>query len=372
MGGKRKKGKNGVLICGAYGMRNAGDEAVLDAILSELRGIDPELEITVLSRSPKETQDAHGVKAIHTFWLPGVLRAMHTSALYVNGGGSLLQDVSSTRSLLYYLFTLYAAKRSGCRVMMYGCGVGPIRRPSNRRLTGRVVQRCVDAITLREKNSLEELRSLGVTRPEITVASDPALSLTPAPESDTERLLQRLGIDPAGRYLCLSLRRWPGIQDRLALFAAAADYAWETYGLQPLLLSVNPLQDDRTMEHLRERINAPAILVHEPLDTAEVVGLIGRMQAVLAMRLHVLIFAASRSVPLAAVSYDPKVASFLDYLSQTNYVDYSALTSAQQLFALIDAAAAADRETLRRATARIMEIESQNTAVARRLLEREG
>ena len=141
--------------------------------------------------------------------------------------------------------------------------------------------------------------------------------------------------------------------------------------MRPLLLSVNPAQDDGTMERFREMIHAPAILVHEPLGTAEVVGLIGRMQAVLAMRLHVLIFAASRSVPLAAVSYDPKVASFLDYLSQTNYVDYSALTSAEQLFSLIDAAAAADRETLRRATAHIMEIEGQNTAAARRLLERE-
>ena len=101
------------------------------------------------------------------------------------------------------------------------------------------------------------------------------------------------------------------------------------------------------------------------------VGLIGRMHAVLAMRLHVLIFAASRGVPLAAVSYDPKVASFLDYLSQTNYLDYDALTDREQLYALVDAAATADREALRRATAHIMEIESRNAETAERLLERE-
>ena len=96
------------------------------------------------------------------------------------------------------------------------------------------------------------------------------------------------------------------------------------------------------------------------------------MRAVLAMRLHVLIFAASRAVPLAAVSYDPKVASFLDYLSQTNYVNYDALTDKAQLYALIDAAATADRETLRLATERIMEIERRNMETARRLLEREA
>ena len=366
-GGKRW----GVLICGAYGMRNAGDEAILNAVVSEMRSIDPERPLAVMSRRTGETALRCGVDAIHTFDFPRILRTMRRSELYLNGGGSLLQDVTSSRSLWYYLFTLWAAKRLGCTVMMYGCGVGPIKRPGNRRLTGRIVQRCVDAVTLREENSLEELRILGVTAPEITVASDPALSLPPAPEPETDRLLEKLGIDLAGDYLCLSLRRWPGMQDKLELFAAAADYAWETYGLQPVLLSVNPVQDDRTTERLGERIRAPYILVHEPLDTAEMVGLIGRMRAVLAMRLHVLIFAASRSVPLAAVSYDPKVASFLDYLSQTNYVDYDALTSAEQLCTLLDAAATADREALRRATAHIMEIESRNTETARRLLERE-
>ena len=368
---RMRSGRFGVLICGAYGMRNAGDEAILNAVVSEMRAIDPERPISVMSRRRKETELRCGVDAIYTFDFPRILRTMRRSELYLNGGGSLLQDVTSSRSLWYYLFTLWIAKRRGCAVMMYGCGVGPIRRAHNRALTGRVVQRCVDAVTLREENSLEELHSLGVTKPEIIVASDPALSLPPAPEAQTDRLMKRLGIDPEKSYFCLSLRRWPGIQDKLDLFAAAADYAWETYGLQTLLLSVNPIQDDRDTERIRARIHAPCTLVHAPSDTAEMVGLIGRMHAVLAMRLHVLIFAASRGVPLAAVSYDPKVASFLDYLSQTNYLDYDALTDREQLYALVDAAATADREALRRATAHIMEIESRNAETARRLLERE-
>ena len=367
---RRRSGERfGVLICGAYGMRNAGDEAVLNAVVSEMRTIDREMPISVMSRRVKETALRCGVDAIYTFDIPRILRTMRRSELYINGGGSLLQDVTSSRSLWYYLFTLRAAKRRGCKVMMYGCGVGPIRRAGNRRLTARVVQQSVDAVTLREENSLEELRILGVTVPEITVASDPALSLPPTTEAETDRLMRKLGIDPAGSYFCLSLRRWPGMKDKYALFAAAADYAWETYGMQPVLLSVNPIQDDRTAEHIRERIQAPAILIQEPMDTAEMVGLIGRMRAVMAMRLHVLIFAASRAVPLAAVSYDPKVASFLDYLEQTNYVEYEALTSEEQLRALVDAAASADREALRGATERIMEIERRNPETARRLLE---
>ncbi len=367
----RRGGRYGALICGAYGMRNAGDEAILNAVVAEMRSIDPDMPVSVMSRRAKETALRCGVNAIYTFDLFRFLRTLRRSELYVNGGGSLLQDVTSNRSLWYYLFTLRAAKRRGCRVMMYGCGVGPIRRAANRRLTARIVQECVDAITLREENSLEELRALGVTRPEITVASDPALSLSPPPEAETERLMRRLGLDPEGQYICFSLRRWSGMREKLDLFAAAADYAWEKHGLQPVLLSVNPLQDDRDTERLREQIGAPCVSVCEPLDAAELLGLIGKMRAVLAMRLHVLIFAASRAVPLAAVSYDPKVASFLDYLSQTNYVEYDSLETAEQLFALVDTAAAADRAALRSATERIMEIESRNTATAERLLKRE-
>ena len=118
-----------------------------------------------------------------------------------------------------------------------------------------------------------------------------------------------------------------------------------------------------------EQVHAPCALVQESMETAEMVGLIGRMTAVLAMRLHVLIFAASRGVPLAAVSYDPKVASFLDYLSQRNYVEYEALASPEQLYVLIDAAMRMDRAALDDATERIRAIESRNPETARRLLQ---
>ncbi|MEG2138649.1 MAG: polysaccharide pyruvyl transferase CsaB, partial [Oscillospiraceae bacterium] len=46
----------GALVCGAYGRGNAGDDAILEAIISELRQIDPDFPLWVLSRSPKDTR----------------------------------------------------------------------------------------------------------------------------------------------------------------------------------------------------------------------------------------------------------------------------------------------------------------------------
>ena len=367
----RDKRKRGVLICGAYGMRNAGDEAVLDAILAEMRRIDPDMPVTVLSRDPEETMASHGVKALHTFDLPGFLGVMRRSALYINGGGSLIQDITSTRSLWYYLFTLSAARRLGCRVMMYGCGVGPVNRPGNRRLAARTINRCVDAVTLREEHSLDYLRELGVTRPELGVAAEPALGLKSAPAEALDRLFARLDMDPAGRYFCICVRRWPGMKQKYALFAAAADYVYERYGWTPVLLSVNQNQDGETAEAIRALVgkDTPCRLVTGALAVPELIGFLSRMQGILAMRLHVLIFAASQAVPLAGVSYDPKVASFLDYIDEKNYVDFAKLAEAEQLYALIDAAAGTDRARLREATDRLLALERRNGETAERLLE---
>ena len=60
---------------------------------------------------------------------------------------------------------------------MYGCGIGLVSGEANRRHTARILNRCVDRITLREDLSRRELADMGVTKPKITVTADPALLL---------------------------------------------------------------------------------------------------------------------------------------------------------------------------------------------------
>lgn len=363
-----KNNRRGVLICGAYGMGNAGDEAILDAIISEMRSIDPDMPICVLSRTPEKTAAKHSVQSLHTFDLPAILREMRRKKLYINGGGSLIQDVTSSRSLWYYLYTLVAAHHRGCRVLMYGCGVGPVNRPRNRRLAGRIMQRHVDIITLREEHSLSELLSMGVTRPRIIVASDPALSLSPAGEDETDEFMASLGLDKNERYLCFCLRAWPGYREKAEEFAAAADYAAEKYGLRPLFLSVNHIKDGQASRLAADATRAPALCVQESMSTSLVVGLISRMRAVVAMRLHALIFASGVGVPVAGVSYDPKVAAFMDYIGLENYIDFSDMT-ASGLCRLIDKAMETDPGELKASAERLRKTESANVEAARELLE---
>lgn len=368
---RKTKAKQGVLICGAYGHGNAGDEAILEAIVREMRQIDPDMPVTVLSRTPEETEKRNGVRALHTFDVPGFLRVMRRAKLFLNGGGSLIQDVTSSRSLWYYLFTLFAAKRCGCRVLMYGCGIGPVNKAFDRRLVRHVLNRYVDVITLREEHSLRELEAFGVTAPEIVLSSDPALTLPAAQSAEIDGALRAAGMQPDGHYAGFCLRRWPGFNEKAAEFAAAARHTWEKYGLTPVFISINHRSDGEAADRVAALLGAgvPYFILREPMETALTIGILSRMELVLSMRLHGLIFAASQGVPLVGVAYDPKVTAFLDYAGQENHLPFENARAAQ-LCDLLDRAAQlrTERETLRQRAQALMAKECKNTEAAKRLL----
>lgn len=369
---REARGRSGVVICGAYGMGNSGDEAILDAIVAEMRAIDPLMPLTVMTRDPAGASARLGLTAVHTFNFPRFLAVMRRRALYINGGGSLIQDVTSRRSLWYYLFTLRAAKRLGCKVMMYGCGIGPVKRPGGVERTRRVLNSCVDAITLREPDSIEELARFGVTKPEIILASDPALTLPSAPAEEVDTALEAAGAAPGGKYICFALRLWPGFGEKAGVFAAAARHAHEAYGLTPVFLPINHLDDGQAAAIVAEKLgDTPHVLLPGPMSSALVIGLMSRMQVVVSMRLHGLIFAAGQGVPLIGVSYDPKVTAFLRCVD-AGCVPLEGLEEGE-LCRLIDGAAArsGDAAALEENVRKLRAIEHRSMETAARLLGKE-
>ena len=369
---REARGRSGVVICGAYGMGNSGDEAILDAIVAEMRAIDPLMPLTVMTRDPAGASARLGLTAVHTFNFPRFLAVMRRRALYINGGGSLIQDVTSRRSLWYYLFTLRAAKRLGCKVMMYGCGIGPVKRPGGVERTRRVLNSCVDAITLREPDSIEELARFGVTKPEIILASDPALTLPSAPAEEVDAALEAAGAASKGKYICFALRLWPGFGEKAGVFAAAARHAHEAYGLTPVFLPINHLDDGQAAALVAEKLgDTPHVLLPGPMSSALVIGLMSRMQVVVSMRLHGLIFAAGQGVPLIGVSYDPKVTAFLRCVD-AGCVPLEGLEEGE-LCRLIDGAAArsGDAAALEENVRKLRAIEHRSMETAARLLGKE-
>lgn len=366
---KQNKTGPGILICGAYGQGNAGDEAILDAIAGSLNAAIPDARIAVLTRDPEGTARRLGVLGVYSFNVLGFLKAARQSDLFISGGGSLIQDVTSRRSLWYYLFTIAAARLSGCRVLMYGCGIGPVHYRWDQKLTRLVLNRFVDAITLREEHSRRELARFGVHRPEIILSADPAITLPAAEDARIDALMVQNGLTPGGKYLCLALRDWDGFTGKAACFAAAADRAFDKYGLTTVFLSINSRDDGAAAQLVRGKMRSPSILLAEPFDSALTIGLISRMTAMVSMRLHGLIFAAGQGIPLVAVSYDPKVTAFMDYIGQSRYAGLEGISDAA-LFDLIDSAMAASGQNSRLAekTAELGAKEKRNIDAAIRLI----
>ena len=364
-----KTTRDGVVICGAYGRGNAGDDAILEAILQEMALIDPDMPATVLSKEPKSTRLAYRVRSVSRTNMFAWHSAMRHAKLYINGGGSLIQDVTSRRSLWFYLLNIAVAKRCGCKVQMYGCGIGPVTRENHRRLAARVLNRYVDVITLREPDSREELRAMGVTKPEILLTADPALTLRKAEDDQIDSVLLRAGIPPQGRYLCFALRQWRGFEEKAPLFGAAARYAYKTSGLIPVFTAVEKHLDPAAARLAAQGLDIPHYFLDDAGGAGTIIGALSRMEAVVSMRLHALIFAAGQGIPLAGVVYDPKVSAFLRYTGQDNFTNLEDLTEAA-LRAMIDRAVgqAGHPETQAAAVERLQAMEGGNVAVARRLL----
>ena len=235
-----------------------------------------------------------------------------------------------------------------------------------------MINRNVEAITLREPESLKLLRAFGVDRPEIRLAADPVIHLHAASAFEVSQCFAKYGLQPDGNYIAFVVRRWPGLEDRMDAFAAAAEHAYTRYALTPVFVCINPRADLEATRQVAAHITVPHFLVNEPMSAALSIGFMSRMQAVVSMRLHGLVFGAIQGVPLAGVSYDPKVRAFLDYIEQDNYVELEN-ADAQTMCALIDRAMSlsGQKDELRRRAELILARENNNRNAAARLLGRE-
>lgn len=305
-----------IVISGYYGFSNTGDEAVLASIIAGLRDrCGEDLDILVLSAAPEQTAGMYAVRSTRRTDMLQVREAVRDCDLLISGGGSLLQDATSFKSLAYYLLVITTARCAHRKVMILGQGIGPLRRLSSREFTRRAVDG-IPLITVRDEGSAELLAQIGVTHSRIEVTADPTFALDPCPSEETHEILAGLGIGPAEDVVAVALREWPeGPRIEAAAVEALTDLADRLPArllLVPMQAPNDVLMASRISRTLGDRV---AVLPGE-YAPAQVMGVISACRMVVAMRLHALIFAASAGVPAIGISYDPKVESFLQAAGQ--------------------------------------------------------
>ena len=292
-----------VLISGYYGFGNLGDEALLEVIVRRLRERFPKLDLEVLSATPQATAAAYNVASVPRWQWRSVREAIGRADVVVSGGGGLLQNATSLRSLLYYVAILRDAIRSKRKTMVFAQSVGPLDA-LGRFIVGRYC-RGLERATVRDERSRELLQSLLPKTP-VERTSDPVF-LYDAPSAEIDLSAEGLGPE-SGPYAVVSVRKTSGLQDGGRVIARAVDRLVIHHGIRTAFLPLGGIGDaEVSTAIIRQCSSAPVLLPESTLPLAAAV--LRGAHVVVGMRLHALILAARYAVPFFAIPYDPKVAS---------------------------------------------------------------
>ena len=336
-----------LLLCGYYGEHNLGDDALLQVLLQDL----PPCSSLLITAADTESVQALAPTAlvINRRSLKATLRAALRTDVLIFGGGSLLQDSTSLKSLIYYLLLICAARLRGGRVLLWGQGLGPLRRPISRMLVRWVLPLCT-AISWRDDASLALARRWAKAVP-MWMAPDPVWQMP-----------QRNWIGGGEIVVCwrpsplLDSKGWRLLLDALDCLSSelAAPVCW---------LAFHQHQDAVLMDQLREReLMSPSLLKRSrtvvPRSIDAVFSRLKTARLVLPMRLHALIIAGLAGSPIAALSYDPKVEAAAS-MAAVPCISLDALPDPDDLMALWRGAA--DRGV---ASSRIEEIRQRSATHA--------
>ncbi|MBE6637544.1 MAG: polysaccharide pyruvyl transferase CsaB [Ruminococcaceae bacterium] len=301
----RTSAKSGrILMIGYFGYGNTGDEAILDVEITAWRRQAPERPITVLSARPSETARRYGVTAIGRFSLWNVWKALRCCQTVVFGGGGLLQDSTSKRSLAYYALLLWLASRFKKEIHVTANGIGPITSSFGKKLTAAVL-RPIPSLGVRDCASAACLQRLGY-RGKIIPCADPAIHLPPADPERLQHLLRRHALTK-GHYLVVAPKGGSSVS--VEVLAAHIQSRIGEDHTNILLLPLFPREDEAICRRLRALL--PHAVWITDLSPGEIRALIASAAEVIAMRWHALLFASESGVPFYTVAGDFKTESFL-------------------------------------------------------------
>lgn len=310
-----------VLISGYYGYNNTGDELILKAVLSELKSINNKLNFVVLSANPKETELLHEVRSVYRFNPIRVIKEIRKSEILISGGGGLFQDVTSKRSIIYYLGIILIAKIFSKKVIIYSAGFGPINSRLNILFTKFVLKK-VDFITVRDKESKYLLNSFGIDN--VVVKSDPVVSLDLSEFKKTQYEERKVGIVVRN----IKNNRYKEI------IANVADRIIREKKLKVIFIPFQVESDLKIAEEIRNKMKEDSTILNINKDKSwlkEIVSQISSLRLLIGMRLHSIILAVKFDIPYVAISYDPKLSNFLKSINYERMINLKNLNETNLL-----------------------------------------
>jgi polysaccharide pyruvyl transferase WcaK-like protein len=300
-----------VLLAGAFGQGNVGDEALLDAFCRALA----DMPLLVASTDPGDTERRHGRPAVASTAWRDVTQAVRDSRALVFAGGTIFKalPVETGRNRWALLRNALAvatfARMIGRPVCMVGVGAGDLSDSASRALT-RATARQASLLVLRDDASARALAKVGVPAP-IRVGADPAWTLLDRVPTAPQHREDTIVVVPSRWAIATA----PGV---LGSLAAAIQPALDS----GLGVCIQPWEADGTGEDVRwserlARCLVGAVRVAEvPQDLSEAAQSLASARLVISARFHALLAAAAAGAPLLAVANEHKQAAIASRLGQ--------------------------------------------------------
>ncbi|MCA1994582.1 MAG: polysaccharide pyruvyl transferase CsaB [Coleofasciculus sp. S288] len=284
------------VLCGYYGKGNGGDEALLASLLQMLpESVTP----LVLSGNPAATRKRYGVYSCDRMSANPVLRAMRECDVFIWGGGSLIQDVTSVISPLYYAGLMGLARQMGLKTIAWAQGIGPLKHPLTRLVARQSFTGCA-AVSVRDRGSAA---FVGKWQIPFIMAPDPVWALDSSP-------VQGLWDLPAPR-VAVTLRSHPTLTpERLANLTRALVNFQKATQTCIVLVPFQASQDSSIAESIQSQLPG-SNQIFRIEDPKELKGLFRGVEMAIGMRYHSLIMAAAEGCRCFALSYDPKVSQLM-------------------------------------------------------------
>ncbi len=282
------------VISGYYGYGNLGDEAILASIVKNLREIDKSIQLTVLSADPALTSSSLGVNAVHRLRPLSVIAAILRSDVLISGGGSLLQDKTSSISLYYYLLILFIGQLFLKKTVYFGQGFGPVSNPFNRMLCRFIIRGCT-MVTVRDHGSFASLDRLGLGDKVVVTADHGFLlgtSIKRAPESKIGIFVRNTGETDIAFQVA---------------FASSVDDICRKYSLRPVFIPFQFPDDANLSADIAALMNEKAEIMPAMTTAREMIDIISSFKAAVCMRYHAAVFSVMAGTPMVCIDYDPKV-----------------------------------------------------------------
>ncbi|MBR6126637.1 polysaccharide pyruvyl transferase CsaB [bacterium] len=276
------------IVSGYIGFDNFGDEAIAHVLSDKLKSEGAEC-VTLISSNPEKTSEIHGVDSCGMFkFLPSLIK----SDVLISGGGSLLQDVTSLKSLIYYLGVIYSALFFGKEVEIFAQGIGPINSKIGQVLTKFALKRA-KKISVRDSKSQELLKSWGMNS---ELVKDPIFGI----EVKKSENYDTVGIQLRGVNKGLSAEFLNRLADTVIKYFADKKI---------VILSLQDSLDSAVCEEFSRILKTKNIdsEVLNSLDVNQVIERICNLEYLISMRFHSNVIAIKAGVKTLAINYDPKV-----------------------------------------------------------------